>query len=99
MSSFVENAPLTIEVIPFCFSYLRMALAMHIQILQERRFSSSQPMMSSKEVQQMVLYLAIHTTTAFTGIGAVYVDRLFFSGAMILYQYLAAPLKGIADQC
>ena len=24
---------------PFCFSYLRMALAMHIQILQERGFS------------------------------------------------------------
>jgi hypothetical protein len=53
-----------------------MALAMHIQILQERRFSNSATDDElPKKHNEWPLYLPIRNTGAFTGIGAVYADR------------------------
>jgi hypothetical protein len=74
-----------------------MALAMHIQILQERGFSNSATDDELPKVaQRMALYLPIRTTGAFTGIGAVYADA-FLIGSMILCRYLVTALKGMAD--
>jgi hypothetical protein len=53
-----------------------MALDMHIQILQNRRFSNSATNDElPKKHNEWPLYLPIRNTGAFTGIGAVYADR------------------------
>ena len=74
-----------------------MARAMHIQILEERRFSNSATDDElPKKHNEWPLYLPIRNTGAFTGIGAVYADA-FLIGSMILCRYLVTALKGMAD--
>jgi hypothetical protein len=75
ISPFVENAPLKIEVIHFdsaTYAWHPPCISRYYRNVDSQ---IQQPMMSSKEAQRMALYLPIHTTGAFTGIGAVYAGR------------------------
>jgi hypothetical protein len=76
-----------------------MALAMHIQILQERRFSNS-------ATDDELLKKHNEWPRIFESVILVHSPELappmptaFLSGSMILCRYFATALKGMADQC
>ena len=76
ISSFVENAPLKIEVIHFASVTYVWHSPCISRYCRKRRFTNSATDDElPKEAQRMALPLPIRNTGAFTGIGAVYADR------------------------
>ena len=76
-----------------------MALAMHIQILQERRFSNSAADDElPKKHNEWPCILPSELLAHSPGL-ALSVPTAFLSGSMILCRYLATALKGMAGQC
>jgi hypothetical protein len=76
-----------------------MALAMHIQILQERGFSNSatDDELPKKHNEWPCIF---HSVILAHSLGlALSMPAASFSGSMILCRYLATALKGMADQC
>jgi hypothetical protein len=76
-----------------------MALAMHIQILQDRRFSNSasDDELPKKHNEWPCIFQSVLLAHS-PGL-ALSMPTTFLSGSMILYRYLATALKGLADQC
>ena len=76
-----------------------MALAMHIQILQERRFSNSatDDELPKKHNEWPCIFQSVQLKHS-PGL-ALSMLIAFLSGSMILCRYLVMALKGIADQC
>jgi hypothetical protein len=76
-----------------------MALAMHVQILQERGFSNSatDDELPKKRNEWPCIFqsaLLAHSPGL-----ALSMPTAFLSRSMILWCYLATALKGMADQC
>ena len=76
-----------------------MALDMHIQILQERRFANSatDDELSMKHDEYPCIFQSVILAHS-PGL-ALSMPTAFLSGSMILCRYLATALKGMAEQC
>jgi hypothetical protein len=76
-----------------------MALAMHIQILQVRRFSNSATDDELPKRHNEWLCIFQSVILAHSPGLALSMPTAFLSGSMLLCRYLATALKGMADQC
>jgi hypothetical protein len=76
-----------------------MALAMHLQILQERGFSNSATdyELPKKHNEWPCIFQSVLLAHS-PGL-ALPMPTASLGGSMILCRYLATALKGIADQC
>ena len=72
---------------------------MHIQILQERRFSNSVTDDELPKKHNEWPYIFQSVLLAHSPGLALSMPTTFLSGPMILCRYLATALKGMADQC
>ena len=96
ISSFVENAPLTIEVIHFA-SVTCVWRSPCISRLHERRFSNSatDDELPKKHNEWPCIFQSVILAHS-PGL-ALSMPTAFLSGSMILCRYLATALKGMAD--
>jgi hypothetical protein len=96
ISSFVENAPLTIEVIHFA-SVTYVWRSPCISRLQERRFSNSatDDELPKRHNEWPCIFQSVILAHS-PGL-ARSMPTAFLSGSMILCRYLATALKGMAD--
>ena len=76
-----------------------MALAMHIQIPQEPRFSNSATDDDLPKKHNQWPSIFHSGVLAHSAGAALSLWTAFLSEAMILCRYLATALKGMADQC